>query len=421
MPRIEHVTVTPVAFKDPPLLNAQGVHQPWCLRSIIEVTVEGGVVGLGETYGDELILHYLNAAAKRLTGVEVWSLNAIRKRVEEAVAAVYQPGSEHSPRTARNTLVPRVFAAFEVAALDAMGKLSGQRVCELLGGQVREAVPFSAYLFYKFERHRFADYEPDDPWGEALTPEGVVRQAQRMVELHGFTSLKLKGGVLEPEAEVEAIKALRAAFPDLPLRLDPNALWHVHTALKLLPKLEGLLEYLEDPTQGIPAMAVVQKATSMPLATNMCVVSFPELPPAIAQGAVKVILSDHHFWGGLVASRDLGRICDTWGLGLSMHSNSHLGISLMAMSHLAAATPNLTYACDTHYPWEQDDVIAGGKIPIRDGCVRLPDGPGLGIELDRDALARMHADYLACGIRKRDDASEIKKYSPDWSPARPRF
>ena len=282
-------------------------------------------------------------------------------------------------------------------------------------------MPFFAYLFYRLGRHKFAPEIPADDWGEVLTPEAVVEEARRMVAEYGFTSLKLKGGVLGPEPELEAIMALRKAFPDAPLRIDPNAAWHVHTTLKLLPKLEGVLEYLEDPTTGIPGMAVVQKATKLPLATNMCVVAFAHLPPAIAQGAVKVVLGDHHFWGGLVATRELGRICEIWGLGLSMHSNSHLGVSLMAMAHVAAATPNLTYACDTHYPWEQDEVIAGGRVKFHEGCVRLPAAPGLGVELDRDALARMHADYLTCGYRTREDGREFRKYHPEWKDVRPRW
>ena len=421
MPRIEHVTVTPVAFRDPPLMSAAGVHEPWCLRSIVELHVEGRIVGLGETYGDELILRYLNATAELLPGTDVRDLHAIERKVREAAVRVATAGSEASPRTSSDTLIARVFAPFEVAALDAWGKASNTRVCDLLGGAVREAVPFSAYLFYKLGRHKFAPEIPADDWGEVLTPEAVVEEARRMVAEYGFTSLKLKGGVLGPEPELEAIMALRKAFPDAPLRIDPNAAWHVHTTLKLLPKLEGVLEYLEDPTTGIPGMAVVQKATKLPLATNMCVVAFAHLPPAIAQGAVKVVLGDHHFWGGLVATRELGRICEIWGLGLSMHSNSHLGVSLMAMAHVAAATPNLTYACDTHYPWEQDEVIAGGRVKFHEGCVRLPAAPGLGVELDRDALARMHADYLTCGYRTREDGREFRKYHPEWKDVRPRW
>ncbi len=421
MPRIVDVVVTPIAFRDPPLLSAAGVHEPWCLRSIIEITIEGGIVGLGETYGDALILTYLRAAAERLVGKPAFDLQTIRKTVDEAIAAVDQPGSESSPRTAKITLAPRLFAPFEVAALDALGKHSGLRVCDLLGGAVRSEVAFSAYLFYKYDRHSYAADTHEDGWGEALTPEGIVEQARRMAGDYGFTSLKLKGGVFEPEAEIEAIRALRQAFPTAPLRIDPNGAWHVHTTLRLLPAMEDLLEYLEDPTLGIAGMAVVQQATSLPLATNMCVVAFTHLPQAIEAGAVKVVLADHHFWGGLTATRELGRICETWGLGLSMHSNSHLGISLMAMAHVAAATPNLTYACDTHYPWEQDEVIAGGRVLFERGCVRLPEAPGLGIELDRDALARLHDNYLACGFDKRDDAREMRKYRPDFVDIRPRY
>ena len=116
-------------------------------------------------------------------------------------------------------------------------------------------------------------------------------------------------------------------------------------------------------------------------------------------------------------------MCETFGLGVSMHSNSHLGISLMAMTHVAAAVPNLDYACDTHYPWQEDDeeVIKGGKLPIIDGCVAITEAPGLGVELDRDRLARGHEQYLAIDIRSRDDGAQMKKYDPDWTFIKPRF
>jgi glucarate dehydratase len=195
----------------------------------------------------------------------------------------------------------------------------------------------------------------------------------------------------------------------------------VETTLGLLPQLEGLIEYLEDPTVGIEDNAKVQAATNIPLATNMYVVRHDHLPANMAQDAFRVILSDHHYWGGLQASRELARICEIWGLGLSMHSNSHLGISLAAMTHLAAATPNLTYDCDTHYPWQTDEVIEGGKLTFEAGALRVPDGPGLGVTLDRAALARLHQTYLDCGIRDRDDEAEMKKHWPDWTFERPKF
>ncbi len=405
--RIADVRVTPIAFTDPPLLNNAGCHQPFALRSVIEVETEDGVVGLGESYGTADVLQGLAALAPAMRGMAVTDLNGIWTRLDKALPDL----------PARLRL--RVGGAVEVGMWDALGKATGQRVCDLLGGQLRESVPFSAYLFYKFAAHAGAN--EGDPWGEVLTPEQLVEEARRMVDENGFRAIKLKAGVLEPEAEIAGLEALRAAFPDAPLRIDPNGGWHVHTTLNLLPRLEGLVEYLEDPTAGIDGNAVVQAATDIPLATNMYVVEPSHLPAGIAKDAFRVILSDHHYWGGLKASRDLGEICRIWGLGLSMHSNSHMGISLSAMAHLAAATPNLTYDCDTHYPWQTDEVIEGGKLRFEGGALTLPEGPGLGVTLDRDALARLHANFNALEYADRDDASEMRKHQPDWRFGRPKF
>ncbi len=201
-----------------------------------------------------------------------------------------------------------------------------------------------------------------------------------MLDRYGFSALKLKGGVFEPQAEIAAVLALRQEFPDLPIRLDPNAAWTVETSVMVGQALDGVIEYLEDPTPGISGMAEVARRVSMPLATNMCVVAFDDIEPSIRQDAVGVILSDHHFWGGLRRSQLLGGLCRTFGLGLSMHSNSHLGISLAAMTHLAAATANLDYACDTHWPWKDpnEDVIIPGAIGFSDGAVTVPTGPDSG-------------------------------------------
>jgi glucarate dehydratase len=322
--------------------------------------------------------------------------------------------------TGSNT-ADRVLSAFEVACLDIQGKVVGRPVSDLLGGAVRDRVDYSAYLFYKWAGHPGA--EPDE-WGAALDPDELVTQARRIVDEYGFSAIKLKGGVFAPEEEIAAVRALRKEFPDHPLRLDPNAAWSVATSIRVAAELDGDLEYLEDPTAGITGMARVAREAPMPLATNMCVVAFDQLRPAVEEDAVEVILSDHHFWGGLNRSKSLAGICDAFGLSLSMHSNSHLGISLAAMTHLAAATPNLTYACDTHWPWKsaEDDVIVPGVLRFVDGAVPVPTGPGLGVELDRDALARLHEQYLACGITERDDTGYYRRVSdPAFDPRAPRW
>jgi glucarate dehydratase len=418
---ITGVSITPVAFHDPPLLNAAGLHEPFALRAVLEVTTDAGLTGLGETYGDSGHLDQLRQAAAAVSGLDVYALTGLRARVAAALGG-QRGGDAHGltgPFTEQGT-VDRVFSPFEVACLDIQGKAVGRPVSDLLGGAVRAVVPYSAYLFYKPAAHPGADA---DEWGEAVNPAGIVAQAGRMLAEYGFGSIKLKGGVFPPEQEIDAMLALREAFPGRPLRLDPNAAWTPETSIRVGEALDGVLEYLEDPTPGMAGMARVASKVPMPLATNMCVVSFEHLPPAIAGNAVQIVLSDHHYWGGFTHTRLLAGICATFGIGLSMHSNSHLGISLAAMTHLGAVLPQLPYALDTHWPWKRadEDIIAPGPLRFEAGSVPVPTGPGLGVELDRDALARLHQQYLACGLRQRDDTTYMRRIEPGFVRKVPRW
>ena len=252
--RITAVTVTPVAFHDPPLLNAVGVHEPFALRAVIELATDAGLSGLGETYADSTHLRWLRAVAAEITGADVHATGEMYRRVATVLAGA--TGSDKhglgGPMTAGRA-VDQVFAPFEVACLDVQGKAAGRPVADLLGGAVRRSVPYSAYLFYKWAAH---PGQPADGWGPALDPDGIVAQARTMIDRYGFSAIKLKGGVFPPEQEIEAIRALRAAFPRHPLRLDPNAAWTPETAIKVARELDGVLEYLEDPTAGIDGMAL---------------------------------------------------------------------------------------------------------------------------------------------------------------------
>jgi glucarate dehydratase len=418
--KITDYRVTPIAFRDPPLLNVQGVHQPWALRSIIELETDTGLVGLGESYGDKDVLEDLGKAREAVLGLDPFETNVLRQRLLNQVAPRSFQGMMLAPGTHGDKALEKTFAALEVAMLDLQGQILAKPVHEVLGGAVRQKVPYSAYLFYKFAHHKDNPYSPD-PWGEVLTPEQMVGETQQMIDEYGFGSIKLKGGVFEPDLEIETMRQLHAAFPMYPLRIDPNGGWDVGTSIRAGRALEGTLEYLEDPTPTLEGMAAVAKNVSMPLATNMVVTSFAHLPEAIRLGAVQVILSDHHYWGGLRATQMLARHCQTFGLGLSMHSNSHLGISLAAMTHVAATIPNLTYACDTHYPWQEDEVIVGGKLKFDKGSLTISDKPGLGVALDDDALEKLHQNYVNCGVSERGDELEMKKYQSDWQAKLPRF
>ncbi|MEN9637823.1 MAG: hypothetical protein RL077_6227 [Verrucomicrobiota bacterium] len=421
--------ITPIALGDPPLLNAAGLHAPYCLRTIVELTTDTGLTGLAEVPGSVAVDQALAAVRATVIGADPLNWHTLRARLAERCAPELSVARGDKPWDGRTRV--QVYSALDVACLDLQGKAFGVPAATLLGGIVRERVPYSAYLFYKYEGAGGELAFGTDPaatgWAAArqraaLDPDGVVAQAEAMVDAFGFESIKLKGGCFEPAQEVAAMKALHRRFgPKVPLRLDPNALWSVETSIRFGREMEGILEYLEDPCRTQDGMAAVRRALKTPLATNMCTTSFDDLPGSVRTGSEDIILTDHHFWGGLRSSMELAAHCRTFGRGVSMHSNNHAGISLAAMTHLGAAMPNLTYALDTHYPWQSSEIIVGGRIPIEGGCVTLPKGPGLGVELDRAALARAHATYQTAGLTERNDEIEMQKKVPGWKFAQTRW
>ena len=422
-PIIKEFHITPIAVVDPPLLNAAGLHAPYALRTVVELITDDNISGISEIPGNIEIDKALDKSKSLIIGQDPFQLNQIRD-VLIGHFGIDKTSERGDAPWDQRTLV-HIYSAIEVACLDIIGKIINRPVVDLLGGRRRESVPFSAYLFYKYEGAGGELGFGTDPdvtgWdaarqASALNPTEIVAQAKAMSNEFGFQSIKLKGGVFEPRQEVNTVLALREAFgKNVPIRIDPNALWKVETAIEYGKEMEGVIEYLEDPVRGQENMAMVRKALKTPLATNMCTTSFEDIPRSIQLGSEDIILSDHHFWGGLQASMTLAGLCQTFGRGLSMHSNSHLGISLAAMVHLGSAIPNLKYALDTHYPWQSDEIIIGGRLKFEDGQVAVPRGAGLGVELDRKALAKLHQNYLACGLTKRDDEIEMQRVQPGWA------
>ncbi len=420
--KITEMHITPIALGDPPLLNAAGLHAPYCLRTVVELKTDNGLTGLAEVPGSVGVDAALAAVRDVVIGADPRNWHGLRARLAERCSPETSVSRGDKPWDGRTRV--QVYSALDVACLDLQGKAFGVPVAALLGGVVRERVPYSAYLFYKYEGAGGELAFGTDPqatgWAAArqaaaLDPAGVVAQAQAMVKEFGFESIKLKGGVFEPAQEVAAMKALQEAFgPGVPLRLDPNALWTVETSIKYGREMEGILEYLEDPCRTQEGMAAVRRALKTPLATNMCTTSFDDLPGSVKHASEDIILTDHHYWGGLRASMELAAHCRIFSRGVSMHSNNHGGISLAAMTHLGAAMPNLSYALDTHYPWQWEDIIVGGRIKIEGGCVTLPKGAGLGVELDRVALAKAADNYRRCGFTERNDEPEMQKKVPGW-------
>ncbi|MBS1826227.1 MAG: glucarate dehydratase [Acidobacteria bacterium] len=435
--KITALKLHPVAIADPPLRSSYGLHAHYAIRTIVEIETDSGIKGCSETYGGDGPMGLLKEAESKLIGMDVFQLTRLHMDFEARAAAEASGDRSqtwHVPGENPMDRHTRTFAAIEIACLDIIGKALNKPACDLLGGRARDAVPFSAYLFYKHAGGGgLGGDERDDEYGEGLTPEAMVRQAKQMIAKYGFKEIKLKGGVLDPEVEIETIRALRREFgPNVPLRIDPNCAWSIDTSVMVGESLVEELSnggYLEDPCASIEGMGEVRKrllakGIDTPQASNVAVTAFKHIPEAWKHDAVQIVLSDPHYWGGLRAQQHLDHFCHVFGMGLSMHSNNHLGVSMMAMTHAAAACPYIEFACDTHYPWqtEQDEVVAGGRIKFEDGSVRIPDKPGLGVELDYDQIARLKERYEKLPYRKRDDEAEMRKrVDPNWKRILPRW
>lgn len=409
--KITGLKITPIALPDPPLLAAMGCHGPYFLRNIVQLETDAGIVGVGETRGGAKQTAALEAAGEHVVGRSAFAWRAFAERVSE--------------------LSPAAYAGIELACLDAAGKATGKRLCELLGGPVREQVDFAAYLFYRYAADhpklladpRIADGRGKgdkalDQWGEVRTPAAMTDLADRWRKQFGFTVFKLKAGVLAPDAELETMRQMNARFGGKHLlRIDPNARWTVETSLRIGAKLRDVnLEYYEDPVRGQEAMGQVRAKLGLPMSTNMCVTRFEHIPEALRLKPIDVVLCDHHGWGGIAACQELGRICKTVGWKMSQHSNNHAGITMAAMIHVGAVCRDLTVASDTHYPWlpEGADILEGGKLPIKDGKMAVPAGAGVGVKVDWDKVARAAEVYAKSGMKERDDAFTMKLVEPEW-------
>jgi glucarate dehydratase len=404
--RVTDFEVIPVAHREPRLRNSWGGHSDVAARTLVRVTTADGEVGIGETYGDQASV--LENARALVEGMNPFERKPLELRLQD----------------------PMAYGAIETALLDLVGRALDEPVYNLLGGRVRDEVEFSGYLFYKQED---ADPESAAVAGyEVMSAEDMVREAREFVDTGGFDTLKMKGGVLEPDEEIRTLELLAEEFGhDTPLRIDPNGTWSVETAIDVSRRLRDAalnVEFLEDPVPTLNAHRRLKKYVDYPIATNMYVVDFDEIAPAVQQEAVDVILSDHHYWGGLTGNVDLDRVARTFDLGVGMHSNSHLGVSMAAMAHAAAAMPTVRYACDSHYPWMADDVVEN-PFEFQDGCI-TPEGPGLGVELDEDKLERARQLYEDSDpLAYSSVESMAAEYADamdgigrsDWLPNKPRW
>lgn len=434
-PRLTEMQVIPVAGRDSMLLNLSGAHAPFFTRNLLILKDSAGRTGVGEVPGGERIRRTLEDAHPLVQGQPIGAYQRILREVRERFADRDAGGRGLQTFDLRTTI--HAVTAIETALLDLLGQHLEVPVAALLGeGQQRDAVRVLGYLFYVGDRNKTdlpyaAEPDADDDWlrlrhEQALTPLAIVRLAEAAHTRYGFEDFKLKGGVLRGEEEVEAVVALHERFPRARITLDPNGSWSLEDAIRLLRDLRGVLAYAEDPCgaedgfSGREVMAEFRRATGLPTATNMVATDWRQMAHALSLQAVDIPLADPHFWTLQGAVR-VAQTCRDFGLTWGSHSNNHFDVSLAMFTHVAAAAPGRVTAIDTHWIWQDGQRLTREPLRIEGGLVRVPDQPGLGIELDMAEVQKAHQLYRRHGLGARDDAVAMQYLIPGWKfdPKRP--
>ncbi|ERL10811.1 enolase C-terminal domain-like protein [Olsenella profusa] len=433
---IEKMAVIPVAGYDSMLLNQAGAHEPFFTRNIVVMHDSEGVEGVGEVPGGEVITKRLESCIPLVEGASIaqWKnvVLSCRKMLENQMRGASGSGGQETAHAQIFKKVTNVLTGVETPMLDILGKHLEVPVAALLGeGQVRDSVRFLGYLFYigdyrKTDMPYLHDDDTSDEWGRvrrepALTPDAIVHEAEAAQKRFGFHDFKLKGGVFAGSEEMEAVRALKARFPDARITIDPNGCWTLRESLELCRDMVGTLTYVEDPCgaegrfSGREVMAEFHRLTGLPTATNMIDTDWREMKAAIRLDSVTIPLADPHFWT-MEGSVRVAQLCHDLDLTWGVHSNNHFDISLAMVAQAAAAAPGVINACDTHYIWQDGQHLGRVAPHFEDGCLQVPrDGAGLGIDLDHDKLAAAHRLYVDNGCGTRDDARGMRFYIPGWS------
>ena len=429
-PIVEKMEIFPVAGTDCMELNLSGAHAPYFTRNIVILTDSNGVEGVGEVPGGQKITAALESVKDLVVGTRIvdykQTLNKVRAWLNANIKDDVRGLQTFDLRTGVH-----VVTAVEAPLLDLMGKFLDVPAAALLGdGIQRERVRFLSYLFYVGDQKKtdlpYTDESDSDcEWSrirhnEALTPEAIVAQAKATHEKYGFEDFKLKGGVLEPEEELKAVQALKAAFPDARIDLDPNGCWSLEKSLELAPELKKVLAYCEDPCgaengfSGRETMAEFKRDSGMPTATNMIDTDWRQMCHCISLRSVDIPLADPHFWT-MNGSVRVGQMCNDFGLMWGCHSNNHFDISLAMVVQCAAAVPGKMNGIDTHWIWQEGrERLTKQPMQIVDGCIDLPKAPGLGIEIDREQILKANKLYVENCLGARNDAIGMQYLIPGW-------
>lgn len=430
MPKITKMEVYPVAGKDSMELNLSGAHAPFFTRNIVILHADNGDMGIGEVPGGGKITNALKECIPIVEGTEIAQYKSMLLKVKAHLDAKGEKDVRGNQTFDLRTGV-HVVTAIEAPCLDLLGKYLGVPVCELLGdGQQRDRVRMLGYLFFVGDRKKTdlpydSESDSDCEWyrlrnEEALDAGKIVAMAHATKEKYGFQDFKLKGGVLKGDEEMKVIRAMKKEFPEARIDLDPNGGWLLEEAVEYVKGMQGILTYCEDPCgaegvySGREIVSEFRRRTGFPTATNMIATDWREVGHALESQAVDIILADPHFWT-MSGSVRVAQMCHDFGYTWGSHSNNHFDISLAMFTQVGAAVPGEYNALDTHWIWQEGrERLTKEPLQITDGCVAVPDKPGLGVEADMDQILKAHELYNKHCLGGRDDAIGMQYLIPGW-------
>ena len=372
-----------IPFKDP-IHWGSGVRSG-PTRLIVELVTNTGIQGWGETI---CLLPFIRPVLEQT--VIPLALNTPISEVEKLHRRVLGAGYYHHKRAAVMAL-----AAVEMAMWDARGQAAGQPLWALWGGRYRHRVEACAYLFFN-----------------KLDP---LRAQTRQFVDRGFTTFKIKIGG-DPHQDIAQVATVRDVIGDQPLlRADVNGAWTPGTARRQLEKLKPYdLAYIEQPLEmdDLSGHVHLRQAQSIPVALDESAYTLTDIGNIVRLGAADVILLDPHELGGLWPCVKAAALAEAVGIPVTLHSGGELGLSQAAYLHLAASIPNLSLAIDTEHDYLDDD-IAIQRPCIEEGHFAVPEGPGLGVTVDRDKIARYQTDTI--------EGAYLDPERPDWFPEKPQY
>lgn len=347
---------------------------PGFTRTIVEIEASNGAIGIGEAASYRAASIITDELAPRLIGADAFNIGVCERRCLPPV------------RVAVNTeddSVVRAWGAVEMALWDLVGKLENRSLAGMLGGAIRDEVPFTEYFAFRVLTNGHGE----------TTPLEVASYCARMVEDHDARFLEGKVGAVHLTTEVAMMREIRSAVGDsVPLRLDANMAWSTGEARDALRRLAPFnVRSIEEPVATLEEQARLRASTS---------IAFSSHDPAIQKvpqlGVPDAFVVNLTALGGIRRTLAFVSACEAFGIDVWFYSPA-TGVETAAILQVAAAVEALKQPSQTLLRWQTDDVIEQGPLVVKHGTLPVPDEPGLGVTLERQALRRCHRRFLDHG------------------------